>query len=152
MAISDWFARTTDVDSEIRDMVALTLSTSNAMGSMGFAAPFPCKWQTLRELLLDRETQNITGAYVFGFFDYLGQARSLSEEVIIATAKESLKKGLSISGSCASDLVNAGVLASRTERGREIIKDGAMAIADFLEHKKPPFGRKFTEALAFGMG
>lgn len=152
MAISGWFAPKANVDSEIRDMVAVALSGCNALGTMGFAAPFPSKWQTLRELLQDREKQNITGAYVFGFFDYLGQARGLSEEVIIATAKESLKKGLSISVSCASDLATAGVVASRTERGREIIKAGGMAIADFLEYKKPPFGRKFTEALLFGMG
>ena len=151
MAISDWFARKNDVDSEIRDIVAEILSTCNAMGHMGFGAPLSCKWHTLRELLQDPDTQNITGAYVLGFFDYLGQARSLSEDVIIATAKEGLKKGLRISDSCASALVNAGIVASRNERGRAIIQDGAMAIADFLEHGKPPFGLSFMSAQAFGM-
>lgn len=151
MAISDWFARKPAVDPEIRDLVAFILSSCNAMEIMGATARFLCKGNTLRDLFMDRGTQNIAGAYVFGFFDYLGQARGLSDEVIVATAKEGLKKGLSLSGSCASDLVAAGVLASRTEGGREIIKDGAMAIAGFLEHKKPPFGQKFYEILVLGM-
>ena len=153
MAISDWFARKCDIDVELRNMVAYLLSTCNAMGFMGFSAPFPikCKMPTLRELFLNPDTQNITGPYILGIFDYLGQAKGLSEAVILATAKAGLKKGLSMSGSSASDLINAGVQASRSKPGRNIIKAGAMALAGFLEHEKPPFGQSFNEAFDFGL-
>lgn len=96
--------------------------------------------------------QDVTGAYVFGFFDYLGQERKLSKEVVIATAKASLQKGLNLSNEDSIDIVDFGVNASRSERGLEIIRDGAESIANFLKHKDISlFGRSFSEALAFGM-
>ena len=118
---------------------------------MGFAAPFPCNANSLKELLLSPEYQKVAGAYVFGIFDYLGQAGGLSQESIVATAKAGLSKGLNLSDADATALIDAGIIASQSDRGRSVMRGGAQDLAGFRDGGSPPFGQSFAEHLAFGL-
>ncbi len=153
------FGSNSSVNSALRDMIASLLSSVSAMGPMGFASPlgspfgnpFVGSGNSLKDVLLDPKEGPPAAAYIFGFFDYLGQAEGLSEDEITETAKAALKKGLGLTSGQAGNAVQRGIEASRSERGRAVIHDGAMAIADFLEHKKLPFGEAFLKARMFGL-
>jgi hypothetical protein len=132
-------------DTEIRDYVANLLKGLNAIGTFGFSQPYPYRWTTLREVFLDDAVQKVAGPFFYGIVDYLAQMRKLPEHVFASTAVSGLKNGLDLSQSVAIKNINFGIAASRNEEGREIIMDGAMSLAAYMESRTNTlFGQNFA--------
>jgi len=79
------------------------------------------------------QKRKIVLCYYLGFVDFLGQTYNVTKDEIIEVMGQVLRNVLNINGEEYVKAVKCIIEASQEPEGRQYIKEGATALADFLD-------------------
>ena len=103
----------------------------------------------IKDKLANPKQEKAVVGFFFGFADFMGQAKGLSQDAIHSTAKSMFKAAFKLGPQDVDRVMKIAAECSRTEEGRRYMQAGAESIATFMAKQSgTPVGRGFMELMA----
>jgi len=87
------------------------------------------------DTMQDPEKRKIVLCYFLGFVDFLGQAQKIPKDEIMEVAGRIFLEVFEMNGAETEKALECVIDASQESEGRQYIRAGAMALADFMNGK-----------------